>query len=216
MSSRTSMDAKHRPVLRQYLLGALPEAERSRVAEQYFVDEQFFEELLDVENELLDQYVRGQLSPEERKKFGEYLAGLPNGAGKLATAHALMEAARERRKILPRPSAVTASSSRSRWTPSGGQPARGLVWKYAIAAVLIVSFAALGFLIVTQRRLRREVEQLRVAHTQAEQDKSNLTRQAQTAEREAAGQQEQIRQLQAELDRARSNAPQQTRPETTG
>ena len=47
------------------------------MAEKYFVDEQFFEELLAVENELLDQYVSGRLAPEERKKFGEYLTRLP-------------------------------------------------------------------------------------------------------------------------------------------
>ena len=125
-----------------------------------------------MESELLDQYVSGRLAPEERKKFGEYLAGLPNGAGKLATAHALMEAARERRKILPRPSAVTASKSRSRWIPSGGQPARGLVWKYAIAAVLIVSFAALGAAQTAECAAAAQQEQ--IPQSQAELDRAIL------------------------------------------
>lgn len=210
------MEAKHRAVLQQYLLGALPEAERSRVAESYFVEEEFFEELLDVENELLDQYVRGRLSPEDRKRFGAYLIGLPDGAVKLATAHALMEAAKESGEVLPGRLATTASASRPGWTPLGGLITRRLAWRYAMVAILIASLAGVGYLMVTQTRLRGEVERLRAERNQMEEQKSSLERQMQADAGEQAVYQEQIRRLQAELDRASSNDRQQTTPETAG
>ena len=90
---------KERGVLRRYLLGELPEAERSQLADRYFFDEELFDELLDVENELLGQYVRKELSPAESKRFSEYLSHLPDGASKLAAAYTLMEAAHELREV---------------------------------------------------------------------------------------------------------------------
>ncbi len=44
---------QQRAMLRKYLLGELPERERSQLAARYFVDEDLFDELLDVENKLL-------------------------------------------------------------------------------------------------------------------------------------------------------------------
>jgi hypothetical protein len=210
------MEGKERAVLRQYLLGALSEVERFRLADRYFVDEEFFDELLDVENDLLDRYVRGRLSPEERQNFGKYLTAHPDGAGKLAAAHALMDAARGSREILPGQLAATASTSTSRWTPLGGLLGRGPVWQFAMVAILFASLAGVGYLIVTQRRSPSAIEQFPAARTQAEEEKANLGQQTRTAEREQSVEQEQIRQLHAELDLARSKDRQKTTPQTTG
>jgi hypothetical protein len=211
-----SMQAKERAAVRKYLLGALPEAERVRLAERYFVDDEFFDEILDVETELLDEYVRGRLTPEERRKFGEYLTGLPDGAGKLAAAHTLMEAARESHEILPRSLPPAASKSTWRWSRSGGLPGRAVFWQYATVVILIASIAGFGYLILTQRRLRREVEELRAERTEAEQQNADLARLKQTAEQEQAAQSERVRQLEAELNQARQNDSQQTIKELAG
>ena len=59
----------------QYLLGTLPEAERTRLEDDYFADDTRFEELAAVEAELIDAYVRGELARSERAQFeARYLA----------------------------------------------------------------------------------------------------------------------------------------------
>ena len=73
----------------------MPESERSWLSDRYFVDEELFDELLDVENELLDGFVGGRLTPQDRKNFRAYLAHLPDGPTKLSTAYALREGRNE-------------------------------------------------------------------------------------------------------------------------
>src|SRR5262245_48119753 len=55
----------------RYLLGEASEAEASELEERYFADDGFFEHLQTVEDELIDAYVRGSLSPQERQHFEE-------------------------------------------------------------------------------------------------------------------------------------------------
>lgn len=53
----------------QYWLGELsPEAER-RLEERYFSDDDLFEQLMAVKEELFDAYARGELNETERERF---------------------------------------------------------------------------------------------------------------------------------------------------
>jgi hypothetical protein len=177
-----SISAKERKVLRRYLLGELPELERSQLADRYFVDEELFDELLDVENELLGHYVRKQLSPAESKRFSQYLGQLPDGASKLATAYALMEAANELREVpassadavrLPFDEVVYAATSRwhvlRQWLFADHH-----VLRYATVVVLIALIAGLSYLSVTKWRLRRDSERLRAERSQSDQNQARL------------------------------------------
>ena len=58
---------------RQYLLGELSESEGAKVEEEFFEDDEAFERLNSVEDELIDAYTLGQLSPVERKRFEQRL-----------------------------------------------------------------------------------------------------------------------------------------------
>lgn len=53
----------------QYLFGELAEAERDVFEERLFTDEDFSLFLDDVENDLIDEYIRGELEFEEKRKF---------------------------------------------------------------------------------------------------------------------------------------------------
>ena len=57
----------------RYLLDDLSDAERSRVEQQFFTDDQVFEELEIAEDELIDRYVRTELSPDETRRFEKLL-----------------------------------------------------------------------------------------------------------------------------------------------
>jgi hypothetical protein len=209
-----SGEEQHR-VLRRYLLGELPEAERSRLAEQYFIDKELFDELLDVENELLDQYARGELQPEETRNFRDYLTSLPDGHTKLATAYVLNEARNQIRIASPtrhseegQASAIAAQVLPSRWEILRASLfGRGHFLQYA--AVVISLLCGLAYLIVSQRALRREVEQLRVERTQAQQEKINSAQQVRIAQDNEAALRDRNLQLERELAQLEKRSNQQ-------
>ena len=74
--------------LRQYLLGSAPEDERERLEQALLADENLYEELLAIEDELMDQYVWGQLPEPERTSFLQYLNALPDHKERLEFASA--------------------------------------------------------------------------------------------------------------------------------
>ena len=57
----------------RYLLGTLSEEEKTRLEEQYFVDDTEFEQLEIAEDELIDRYVRTELSPDDARRFEKLL-----------------------------------------------------------------------------------------------------------------------------------------------
>lgn len=62
------------PLLTDFLLGRLPEEQHERLEARLLDDAEAFEELRIVEDELVDAFLRGELSPPERESFeGHYL-----------------------------------------------------------------------------------------------------------------------------------------------
>jgi hypothetical protein len=57
-------------LLRRYLLGdRMADAEQDRIEKSYFDCDQYFDRLLEVEDDLIDTYIRGGLSPTECAQF---------------------------------------------------------------------------------------------------------------------------------------------------
>jgi hypothetical protein len=61
----------------RYFFGELSEDEEARVDEKFLSDNQFFEQMLAVEDALIDSYVQGELSDVDRKKVEEALLSSP-------------------------------------------------------------------------------------------------------------------------------------------
>jgi hypothetical protein len=62
-------------LIRRYLLGELAEAAQSALEQEFLIDRGKFDRVWAVENELIDSYVRGEMSHADRKRFeGHYLA----------------------------------------------------------------------------------------------------------------------------------------------
>lgn len=61
----------------RYILGTLSEEEKTRLEESYFVDDEAFEEFEIAEDELIDQYVRGELSRGDTERLETTLATSP-------------------------------------------------------------------------------------------------------------------------------------------
>jgi len=106
---RVRHESNHRKLIIRYLLGQLPEEELSRFEKCLLADDQLFAELVVVENEMIDCYVEGDLSRQERESFER---------------HYLISAGRRRRvefaKALIRVTSM--SSAGSAPPPSGTKP----------------------------------------------------------------------------------------------
>ena len=83
------LDYKEQESLRKYLLGSLPPGEIAALEERLLTDAVFYDELLMVEDELIDQYLSGEQSPAERDSFEAHFALAPERQQKVRFARAL-------------------------------------------------------------------------------------------------------------------------------
>jgi anti-sigma factor RsiW len=99
----------------QYWLGELsPEAEQ-HLEERYFADDDLFEQLLAVREELFDAYARGELSEAERARFEQRLLHSPEGREDLEFARSFTGA-------LDSESAANAPAPESAESPTASSP----------------------------------------------------------------------------------------------
>jgi hypothetical protein len=85
------MDSDQEKRMAQYLLGQLSEQEQVELERQYLMDDALFEELLAIEDELRDTYVRGELSRADRQAFEQRLLILPRQKEKQEFARTLRQ-----------------------------------------------------------------------------------------------------------------------------
>ncbi|HET9528734.1 MAG TPA: hypothetical protein VFQ92_00165 [Blastocatellia bacterium] len=81
-------DYKHESI-RRYLLGMAAEDEREQIEERLLIASDYFEELLIAEDELIDQYVKGELSSQDKERFKTHFLIAPERRQKLIFAMAL-------------------------------------------------------------------------------------------------------------------------------
>ena len=83
--------------VRRYLLGELEEAEQERIELRLLTDPAFGEEFDTVVDELTDQYVRDELTVDERKRAEEHFLSTPERREKLEFATELLSQADAKR-----------------------------------------------------------------------------------------------------------------------
>ena len=70
--------------LRRYLLGQVAEDAREEIEKDLLTSDELFEELLVIEDEIIDQYLAGQLNSEDRTAFERYFLATPERSEKLS------------------------------------------------------------------------------------------------------------------------------------
>jgi hypothetical protein len=88
-------------VLVRYLLGELPPVEADTLDERSVVDQDFFERLEAVENDLVDGYVRQELTPDLRDRFARGYLAAGDHADKVRFASALAKRQKRPATVLP-------------------------------------------------------------------------------------------------------------------
>lgn len=79
-----------------FMLGELSEEEKTALETKFFSDDQFFHELIEIESDLVDAYVREEMTPSERGRFEAALELFPARREKVEFARALQ-------RVLTRP-----------------------------------------------------------------------------------------------------------------
>jgi hypothetical protein len=153
----------------RYLLGKLSEQERASLEERFFSDDQEFEELEAAETELIDQYLRSELSAADRTQFEMSLFASPRLAKRVQIGNILAS----RLSTIDRPENVGVrqdtltpgqiSASNLPWWKRLFGPQSSLSPAFAASIVLIL---AAGVLVTVIWMRYREESRLLAAETQ--------------------------------------------------
>jgi hypothetical protein len=76
-------------LIRLYLLGKVIDQEQEQIEQQLMTDSQYFGHFLKTEESLIDEYVKGKLSSDERESFETHFLSAPERRDKLAFAKSL-------------------------------------------------------------------------------------------------------------------------------
>ncbi|MDX2044503.1 MAG: hypothetical protein SF097_25055 [Acidobacteriota bacterium] len=77
--------------LRRYLLGELTFDEQQLIEEQLLTDENYMEQMLIVEEDLIDDYAAGKLSPQQQANYQKLFLASPEGRQKLKVSRILKQ-----------------------------------------------------------------------------------------------------------------------------
>ncbi len=148
------MEAINEQQVRRFLLGDRSEEERAETEERFFKEDPFYRQILAVQEELADDYVRNNLSLTERAQFKKYFlqSSLRRERVKFATAFdKALERNRSQREI-PIVTQTPWQSLISFFNPINSRLAAG-----AVAASLLL-VAGTIWLVIEYRRLSHEVQ----------------------------------------------------------
>lgn len=162
----------------RYLLGNLSEEDKTRLEEQYFLDDKQFEELELAEDELIDRYVRSELSLKETNQF-EKLLESPRMAERVEVARLLAKRTTTQPQMqpvvaAPEPSDGQVKPARVGWWDRLFEPASAIPsFRPAFAMSLILLLLTTTAFVFVWMKLRTESQRL----VQEQQQREDLRRQ---------------------------------------
>jgi hypothetical protein len=168
-------------VLVRYLLGTLPEEEAERLDGLSIADDAFAWQLNAVEDDLVDGYLRGELSGDELARFKKSYLSSPKRLQKLEFAQALSSfSAKAAAQAMP---ATTVPGSKPKQESSADLPPRrwflvprlALEWGFAGSALVLLLTAS--YLFLENARMRRQTTEGQGSQAAFEQREQELQRQ---------------------------------------
>ena len=152
-------DLNNEKLIARYLLGDLPEDEQVAIEDRAFADNDYLALVTAVENDLIDEYVRNELSGAERQRFEKQFLASAERRKRVEFARALAGVMSE--QAVPKKITVQETKSWS-WMDSiyafinGLTPAAKMAFVSAVPLLLI----GVGYLSIETLRLRRELTEL--------------------------------------------------------
>jgi hypothetical protein len=156
-----------------YLLGELSESDQASFEREYFTDAMVFASLVQAETALVDDYVRGRLSPRLRKRFEEYYLAHPSRRERVNFAAALTAKIDEIQNDAPARHGDRAGSA---WQAVISAVGRGWTLRVSMATGIALLMLATGSLLLQTGRLRRELAETQMAKQAGERRERDLER----------------------------------------
>jgi len=141
--------------VRRFLLGELPEVQQVELERRFFEDDSAYKQILAIQEELADDYVRDHLPANERNSFVQNF--LRSSLRRERVEYAAVFA-----RALETPEEVTSELPvRASWTELLSSFFRpGLQFALVSSALAVVLLASLGWLVFQNRRLGQRVEEV--------------------------------------------------------
>lgn len=203
-------------VITDYLLGASSETETERLDEMSLTDDAFAWRLQAAENDLVDAYIKGQLSEDALARFNSHYLASPRRREKVRFAETFLTFAEKPtivRTAEPRETIPASPAAGERILPKPSRrrlftlPRLTLEWGFAAVALLLLLTG--GYLILANLRLRNQM-----AQTQAE--RAAVDQRAQELQRQLAEQRSSDAETEKELSRVRERLAQLEQQLATG
>ncbi|HEV8130587.1 MAG TPA: hypothetical protein VGQ81_05010 [Acidobacteriota bacterium] len=175
------------------LLGELSEEEQIRLEKLFFTKDEYFDQLLALENELMYDYAQGRLSERERSQFEKRFLASPEGRKQAEHAEAFLKKVSELRPAVA--SREPSDQKRSLIALLGFQKP---IFKWSLAAAALVLVFGFAWLAFENARLRTEVREAEAGRASRQKD----------LERQTASERVGRDQLSQELERERDKRAQ--------
>jgi hypothetical protein len=202
-----SADLKSEKLIARYLLGELPEEQQVEIEDRAFGDQEFMASITAVENDLIDEYVRGEIPETDRRRFEARFLATESRRRRVEFARALTHLLDETR--VTERETRTVSDTRSSWRDALAAFIHGLnpAGRIALATATLILLIGGAWLITQTLTLRSQVNRLQ-AQQNAQQgaQQNNGERLAQQLQAERRHNEELLAQLnQEKQQRAQSD-----------
>ena len=162
----------------RYLLGDLSEQEQVGVEDRAFSDADYLQNILAVEADLIDEYVRGGLDQNERRQFETRFLASSERRQKVDFAKALARVTGESvaTETVRRP-ALTVTPDKWRHSFIASLRGASLAVRFSFAAASVVFVIGIALLVAQTVKLRGEIKQLQAERRERQQNQQTLEQQ---------------------------------------
>jgi hypothetical protein len=190
-----------------YFLGKLTEDEQSALEERFFTDAAYSDFLQAVEDDLIDEYVRGALSTAERERFEKRFLNTMRRRGKVEVAKAFLALESINKATVH---SVAKREEKQSWLfgllAAFFAPRPVLAYSMATIALLFLVGGLWGYF--ENRRLSYEIAQLRGERQKGNQQQEELRHRTERLQKQIGEQHERNDALNAELQKERERLEQ--------
>ena len=194
-------------MIRRYLLGELAEAEQAALEQELLIDRGKFDQVWAVENELVDSYVRGEMSRADRKRFESHYLATPLHRERVAIAESFLteidQTVGERVEVSEKEPVVHWGRSFPLRSP---RPVFGPVFAMVLVMALLLTFSLVWSYIERARltgQIAKVQKEAQTEHAFLRQRERELASRNQEIEKEIADVSQHNKQLKAELEQLR-------------
>lgn len=168
-------DLNNEKLIARYLLGDLPEEQQVEIEDRAFQDQEYLATITAVENDLIDEYVRDEMSETVRRKFENRFLASAERRKRVEFAKALTHVTSE--YAFKEKSAVKTVSVSWRDSLEAFFSSLNPVAKFAMAAIVLLVLVGGAWLVTETLRLRTRLTTLQAENQSRQSERQQLEQQ---------------------------------------